>query len=684
MTHLKPEVEFPLLSGERVPFMREGCELMQHQIYGLSFGVHREQNPVHGVAGGMFLYRQGLGKTPMTLALVARDASRERLADEAVYLRGVHIAATLVVVCKSVLGTWKEEFHKFFGDQPGFRHLVFHRSEFEGGGGGLGARLGTSYRDFGVRHLRRERPLLIVTTYETVRIGAEQYEKARDEKRTLEQIHGPALLHALYWRRKVADESQRFANDGARLGRAVRKLRAKFSWCLTGTPIRNHYRDLEPQLEFVGVSRELDDASCESIMRRVVLHLDYPDADVSMPDLRIRTVRVCMDPEERLVYDHYLGATRRALKLYDAAARNSVHFFAVLTQLRIACVSTHLLCVGRAKDGRDKLQREHLQRQKKQMSISDFFGDRSPSPPAAAPPPPAPEEPAAKQPSSPLQLVRKPKIRVLDLQQVQQLDRRKRNLMKWNVRQATTTTTTTKGIVVPSPVPCRVEEDEEEEPLSEDVLPSPVKHEEEQEEELSNMQQIFDQLPEASRAFVSLRGRDSSKMREIRRIVQEHVGADEKFIVFSNFASALPLIHEALLRDGVKTLSICGKIRRRERDSIRMQFDQDPSIRGLLLTYGAGGLGLTLVAANHVVMADPWWGGERENQAMARAYRIGQRRIVHVYRLLVADSVEVRMREVASRKEDELETFLGVHRARKVKRQKKQLAGRELAIALVG
>jgi hypothetical protein len=65
----------------------------------------------------------------------------------------------------------------------------------------------------------------------------------------------------------------------------------------------------------------------------------------------------------------------------------------------------------------------------------------------------------------------------------------------------------------------------------------------------------------------------------------------------------------------------------------------------MLLSTGAGGVGLTLTKADRVIVFDPSWNPSQDNQAVDRAYRIGQTREVHVFRLFLAGSIEEKMYE---------------------------------------
>jgi SNF2 family DNA or RNA helicase len=79
----------------------------------------------------------------------------------------------------------------------------------------------------------------------------------------------------------------------------------------------------------------------------------------------------------------------------------------------------------------------------------------------------------------------------------------------------------------------------------------------------------------------------------------------------------------------------------------------------LLLSLKAGGVGLTLTAADHVYIVDPWWNPAVEDQASDRAHRIGQVNPVMVYRLVAHNTVEERVLELQTRKRALLSAAIG-------------------------
>lgn len=85
------------------------------------------------------------------------------------------------------------------------------------------------------------------------------------------------------------------------------------------------------------------------------------------------------------------------------------------------------------------------------------------------------------------------------------------------------------------------------------------------------------------------------------------VPADEKVIVFSQFGDMLDLTQYWLQRRFVKSVKLCGSLTLTQRQSVLQAFLHDPTVRVILISLKAGGEGLNLQVANHVVLIDPWW-----------------------------------------------------------------------------
>ena len=113
--------------------------------------------------------------------------------------------------------------------------------------------------------------------------------------------------------------------------------------------------------------------------------------------------------------------------------------------------------------------------------------------------------------------------------------------------------------------------------------------------------------------------------------------AAHRALIFCQSREMLDLVEVELLRarmPSVASLRLDGGVAPAKRADVVAKFNHDPSIDVLLLTTAVGGLGLTLTAADVVVFVDHDWNPMRDLQAMDRAHRIGQTRVVNVYRLV--------------------------------------------------
>jgi superfamily II DNA or RNA helicase len=139
----------------------------------------------------------------------------------------------------------------------------------------------------------------------------------------------------------------------------------------------------------------------------------------------------------------------------------------------------------------------------------------------------------------------------------------------------------------------------------------------------------------------------------VERIVALHEEGHRP-LVFTQFLGSIALIEARLAEEGLRVLTLDGSLSPGVR-SERVAAFQAGEADAFVMSLHAGGVGVTLTAADYVFHVDPWWNPAVEAQATGRAHRIGQRRPVHVYRLVTAGSIE--------------EKILALHRT------KKQLAG---------
>ncbi|BHF77985.1 btaf1 RNA polymerase II, B-TFIID transcription factor-associated, 170kDa [Sparganum proliferum] len=127
--------------------------------------------------------------------------------------------------------------------------------------------------------------------------------------------------------------------------------------------------------------------------------------------------------------------------------------------------------------------------------------------------------------------------------------------------------------------------------------------------------------------------------------LQEELMSQHRALIFFQTKNMLKLV-AAMLNSEFPTVTyvkLDGTVPISERHGTVTRFNQDPSIDILLLTTSIGGLGLNLTGADTVIFVEHDWNPCKDLQAMDRAHRIGQQRMVNVYRLITADSIEERI-----------------------------------------
>jgi SNF2 family DNA or RNA helicase len=134
--------------------------------------------------------------------------------------------------------------------------------------------------------------------------------------------------------------------------------------------------------------------------------------------------------------------------------------------------------------------------------------------------------------------------------------------------------------------------------------------------------------------------------------VEPIAARQEKLLVFTQFREATaPLAAFLAGVFGREGLVLHGGTPVRARGALVRRFQEDPAVPFFVLSLKAGGTGLNLTAASHVVHFDRWWNPAVENQATDRAYRIGQHRNVLVQKLVCRGTVEERIDRLIDEKQ---------------------------------
>ncbi|OZD69751.1 ATP-dependent helicase [Rhodococcus sp. 05-340-1] len=145
----------------------------------------------------------------------------------------------------------------------------------------------------------------------------------------------------------------------------------------------------------------------------------------------------------------------------------------------------------------------------------------------------------------------------------------------------------------------------------------------------------------------------SGKIGLVEDMLDSILGDNEKALLFTQFREFGELVAPYFAeRFGTEVPFLHGGVSKTKRDEMVEKFQTDDGPPIMMLSLKAGGTGLNLTAANHVVHLDRWWNPAVENQATDRAFRIGQRKNVEVRKLLCVGTVEERIDSMLVSKQD--------------------------------
>ena len=149
----------------------------------------------------------------------------------------------------------------------------------------------------------------------------------------------------------------------------------------------------------------------------------------------------------------------------------------------------------------------------------------------------------------------------------------------------------------------------------------------------------------------------SAKRIACMELIQSAIEGEHKILVFSQFTSMLELLERDLNQVGIAYYKITGGTPKENRVEMVSAFNQD-STPVFLISLKAGGTGLNLTGADVVIHYDPWWNQAAQNQATDRAHRIGQTKMVSVYKLIAKDTIEEKIVKMQETKKNLADTVL--------------------------
>ncbi|KRO10319.1 hypothetical protein IV59_GL001937 [Paucilactobacillus hokkaidonensis] len=150
---------------------------------------------------------------------------------------------------------------------------------------------------------------------------------------------------------------------------------------------------------------------------------------------------------------------------------------------------------------------------------------------------------------------------------------------------------------------------------------------------------------------------ESGKLEQLNEILQQAEDSDRHVLIFSQFTGMLDIIEAKLKQQGLDTFMIQGNTKPKDRLEMVNKFNAGEK-NIFLISLKAGGTGLNLTGAAMVVLVDLWWNPAVEDQATARAHRIGQKKKVDVFRLITKGTIEEQIYKLQEKKRNFVDQVL--------------------------
>ncbi len=167
---------------------------------------------------------------------------------------------------------------------------------------------------------------------------------------------------------------------------------------------------------------------------------------------------------------------------------------------------------------------------------------------------------------------------------------------------------------------------------------------------IMRMRQVCDCVDILPKKYLANKKTECPKLDMLMLKLDEIFAKNKKVVIFSQFLGFLSKIEEEISQNfpQCKVFKLTGMTSKRR--FLVENFQNDSGASVMLISLKAGGVGITLHAAEYAFLMEPWWNPAVEEQAIARIHRIGQEKITTIYRLITQDTIEQRMRDMQIKK----------------------------------
>ena len=561
------------------------------QIYtnvATSFSL-KNQRPTLA-SGGILSDDMGMGKTLEMISLLVTDSNVSSKSK-----------TTLIVAPVGVMSNWSGQIAHHIKPDHALRVLVYHGNNKKP----MGA---NDFNDYDV----------VITSYGTL---ATEY-LPRGKKNPPSGLRSQGLF-SVHWRRVILDEGHIIRNPQTKSALAATNLMAHSRWVLTGTPIINNLKDLFSLVRFIGLTGGLErleifnsvlirplnqgdfNASLllQALMATICLRRkkEMKFVDLKLPELSEYVHRIDFLDDER---EKYEALQAEAKGLLNTVQRNQTngkgqdtyrHLLEVLLRLRQVC-NHWKLCGERVTSVLSALESQ---------KVVDL----------------TPENKKALQ----------------DMLQISIESREDCPICLENLHNPVITAC---AHVFGSECIERVIETQHRCPM---CRAEPL--------ELESLVRPAVDLGETTDQPDIDTDTSSSKIEALLSILKaSSKKPGTKTVIFSQWTSFLNIIQAQLEANGYKYARIDGTMRANQRDASLTALETDPDCTIMLASLAVCSVGLNLVAANQVILADSWWAPAIEDQAVDRVHRLGQKKPTTVWRLVMNDSIEDQVLNIQAEK----------------------------------